>query len=104
LIESSGNQKQIESELFPKLVTVVELAKQTGLQANEVGEAVYLLGTIGHYYHFARSSPGGNPRSHDQIELTDQNSYDAYLRYEGIDDLLERFFDGADRISMVRTG
>lgn len=85
-------KEQIDNERYPRVVSAGDIAQKAGLTSEAAGEAFYALGQIGHYFHTAKGSAVSGGRSYDQIELTDQNSYDNYLHYDGMDDLLERFY------------
>jgi predicted nucleotide-binding protein len=73
-------------------VTAAEVASTSGLTEQAVGQALRALGDNGHFYHTASSFPKGGGDGFERIELSDDSSFDNYLRYEGIEDLLERFY------------
>lgn len=85
-------KEDIEAERSPRVVAAQAIAQKTRLPIMEVARAFHSLGEIGHYFHTAKGSAAGGPDSYDQIDLTDQNSYDNYLHYEDLEDLLERFY------------
>jgi hypothetical protein len=64
------------------------IARKANLSEDDAYTAIYHLGQLGNYYT-AASGPSGRPTS---IELGDERSYSAFLRHQGIDDLLEEFY------------
>lgn len=71
-------------------ITSDEIAESTKLDKQIVEVTFYNLGTIGNFFSGATS--GSESKGHSSLELSGDNSYDAYLDYEGIDELLEKYY------------
>lgn len=71
-------------------VTSDDIAKATNLDTETVEITFYNLGAIGNFFSGATGTSEQNRYSF--LELSGDNSYDAYLYYEGIDELLERYY------------
>ena len=84
-------QRRIRADPTLTTVTAAEIAEQTQLTEQAIGEALYALGHLGHFFSQA-TGMGGNPTSHSSIELTDDTAYDEYLRYTELAELLERVY------------
>ncbi len=66
------------------------IAARTGLDEKTVGHALHELGQLGHF--FSGSTGGSDADGISSIELTDEIAYDDYLRYSGLNNLLERVY------------
>lgn len=71
-------------------VSSAAISTRTGLDEKIVGRALHELGQLGHFYSSATG--GSDSDGVNSIQLTDETAYDDYLRYKGLDDLLERFY------------
>ncbi|HTT97803.1 MAG TPA: nucleotide-binding protein [Rhizomicrobium sp.] len=72
-------------------LTAEEIAETTRLSPEEVGSALRMLGDMGHFYSSAVFLP--NDREHiGSITFSDDNSFDGYLKYSGIEELLEDLY------------
>jgi hypothetical protein len=86
-------KRHIEQGRNPRIITAADIATETGLTADAAGHAFYAMSQLGHFFHTAKGpAVHGTAQAYDQIELTDQSSFDNYLYYEGLEDLLERFY------------
>lgn len=84
-------QRRIRANPALTTVTAADIAAQTELSEAEIGEALFALGNLGHFFTQAQGVTG-NPRAYSNIHLTDDTSYDEYLRYTNLDELLERVY------------
>lgn len=88
-------KRRIEQDKNPRIITAADIASETGLTTDAAGRAFYAMSLLGHFFHTAKGpAVHGMAHAYDQIELTDQSSFDNYLYYEGLEDLLERFYRG----------
>ena len=74
-------------------VAATNVAVRAGLDEQKVGRAFYEIGQLGHF--FSRGISSIRPFIEDvyaSIQLEDATAYDEYLRYDGLDDLLERVY------------
>jgi hypothetical protein len=72
-------------------ITAAEISQQTHLTEAVVGAALYAVGLLGHFFTQA-VGVGAHSLAHSSIALTDETAYDEYLRYTGMEDLLERVY------------
>jgi hypothetical protein len=84
-------QRRIRADPTLTAVTAAEIAQQTKLTEETVGEALYAIGNLGRFFTQAQGV-GGNSAAHSSFQLTDDTAYDEYLRYTELDELLERFY------------
>jgi Swt1-like HEPN len=84
-------QRRIRADPALTTVTAAEIAERTKLTEESVGEALYAIGTLGHFFTQAQGV-GGNLAAHSSFQLTDDTAYDEYLRYTELDELLERAY------------
>ncbi len=76
-----------------KNISAAEIAADTGMSEQEVGEALFAVGELGLRFYTQANGAPGNPDAYSQLILPDDDTMeDEYLRYRGIDDLLERFY------------
>lgn len=73
------------------------IARKADLSEGDVASAIYELGQLGGYYT-ATTGANAHPIS---IELRDEHTYNAYLRYKSVDDLLEQFYVARDPASSL---
>jgi hypothetical protein len=66
-----------------------EIASRCGLDRTIVDEALQGLGKLGRFYSGASIS---DEHGYVLIQLMDESVYDEYLRYKGLENLLERFY------------
>lgn len=71
-------------------ITSEEIAKKTKLNKEVIENIFYDLGTIGGFFSGATGS--SHPKGFSNIQLSGDEAYDAYLEYENIDDLLEKYY------------
>ncbi len=63
------------------------------MNEQRVGEALFAAGELGRRFYIQADGVIGNPVAYSRLMLPDDDSSeDEYLRYRGIDDLLERFY------------
>jgi len=82
-------------------ITSDEIAESTKLDKQLVEVTFNNLGTIGNFFSSATS--GSESKGHSSLELSGDNSYDAYLDYEGINELLEKYYVEREGISESST-
>ena len=76
-----------------KGVSAAEIAADAGMSEQEVGEALFAVNELGLHFFTQASGLPDNPYAYSQLVLPDDDSMeDEYLRYRGIEDLLERFY------------
>lgn len=73
-------------------ITSEQIAYTSGLTEQAVGEALHALGDIGYFFDQARGARVDGDKRFESIELRGDGSYDNYLHYQGMEDLLERFY------------
>lgn len=83
-------RKRILSQPTLTMFTVSEIAQTTGLPDRAIGEALSKLSNIGAFFDQATMSADG--KTVERIELRSDTSYDNYLNYEDLDQLLENFY------------
>ncbi len=72
-------------------VTASDLAEKTGLQVHNVEIALRLMSDLGKF--IGSASGGSNNRGYISISFpSGDESYDAYLAYENLDNLMEEFY------------
>lgn len=84
-------QRRIRADPTLTTVTAAEIAQQTKLTEEAVGEALFAIGSLGRFFTQAQGV-AGNPGAHSSFQLTDDSAYDEYLRYTELDELLERAY------------
>jgi hypothetical protein len=84
-------QRRIRADPTLTTVTAAEIAQQTKLTEEAVGEALYAIGNLGRFFTQAQGV-AGNSGAHSSFQLTDDSAYDEYLRYTELDELLERAY------------
>jgi hypothetical protein len=62
-------QRRIRADPTLTTVTAAEIAQQTKLTEDAVAEALYAIGTLGHFFTQAQGV-GGNPAAHSSFQLT----------------------------------
>lgn len=70
--------------------TAKDIAQQTGLDEKLVSRALYEVSQLGSF--FSSASGAGFPDAYASINLSGDRAYDDYLRYKGLDELLERVY------------
>jgi hypothetical protein len=84
----------IRSEILDKpgieSFAAVDLARLTGVSELLVSKALYEVSALSHFYSSAQGT--GDSQAFASIQLTDEGSYDEYLRYKDVEDLLERWY------------
>lgn len=86
-------RERIRREPRLKNITAADIASDTGLSEQRVGEALFAAGELGRRFYIQADGVIGNPVAYGRLTLPDDDSSeDEYLRYRGIDDLLERFY------------
>ena len=76
-----------------KSFTATEIAQQTGIDEELVEKALFEMGQLGSFYSGAAGSKSGGYAS---ILLERDDSYDEYLKYTNLDELLERNYRERD--------
>lgn len=71
-------------------ITSQEIAQDEGLEEDLVGKALYQLGQLGDFYNSASGGTGEN--KFVSLSYSSDNAYDEYLRFRGIEELLERVY------------
>lgn len=72
-------------------VSAVELAKNTGLQEQDIEVALRLMADLGSFT--GGSTYSSNNRGYSSIAFSSgDDGYDAYLSYENLDELMEQFY------------
>jgi hypothetical protein len=71
---------------------VDSIARKATQSEQEVARVIHELAQLGGYFT-GMSGPNANPES---IELGDERTYNAFLYYKGVDDVLERFYVSRD--------
>jgi len=86
-------RERIRREPRVKNVTAADIASDTGMNEQRVGEALFAAGELGRRFYIQADGVIGNPVAYSRLVLPDDDSSeDEYLKYRGIDDLLERFY------------
>ena len=70
--------------------TAKDIAHQTDLDEGLVTRSLHEISQIGHF--FSSASGPVNSETITNIQLTGENSFDEYLRYKSLDELLERVY------------
>jgi hypothetical protein len=78
LKEKSGREK----------FTSKEISKVAGIDEELIGRALKKLSDLGQFW----GSGGGTREMITEIHLSGDNGYDEYLHYEGLDEILERYY------------
>jgi len=84
-------QRRILADAALTTITAQEIAQQAALSEAAVAEALYEVSQLGNFFTRGQNVPG-NPKAFSRIELIDDTSFDEYLRFTVLDDLLERIY------------
>jgi len=80
----------IESPNTTNEVSVPQLSKLTGLDQSLVARSLLALGELGSFFSGGAYAPDGV--GYSKISLVGDYSYDEYIAYKSLDDLLERYY------------
>jgi hypothetical protein len=93
-----------------EVITATDIASIAGLDVKRVEQAFYEICQLGSFCSGAGGSTD-NPRAYQSLSLVGDKGYDAYLSYDGILNVLERFYleraprqSTQDTIQIFRTG
>lgn len=84
-------QRRIRADATLTTIAAKEIAQQTNLSESAAAEALYEVSQLGHFFTQAQGIPE-NPKAYSSIQLTDDTSFDEYLRYTVLEELLERTY------------
>ncbi len=87
-VASTIRQTILENPGIRELETK-EIATKSGLARSLVSKSIGELGKLGQFYSGATST---NEHGYLRIELATDSVYDEYLRFKGLEDLLERYY------------
>ena len=82
-----------------EVVLAKEIALKTNLEEKYVEIAFNNLGSLGDFYSSASGS--SEAKGYSEIRLSKDNSYDAYLDFESIEDLMEEFYNRSSYTSYI---
>ncbi len=85
----SAIQNRIVADPDMSSITVEELAREIGLAPGLVNNALEAAQFLG---NFVPSSSGSNSQPYSSVQFTGDHAFDAYIQYDGLEDLLERFY------------
>ena len=74
-----------------EVVSAKEIALNTGLDEKHVEIAFRNMSSLGHFYSSASGS--SEAKGYYEIKLSDDNSYDEYLNFESLEDLMEAYYN-----------
>jgi hypothetical protein len=72
-------------------ISAKEIASKSGLDENRVEIAFRNMSSLGHFYSSA--SGASEAKGYSEIRLSEDNSYDAYLTFESLEDLMEEYYN-----------
>ena len=73
-------------------IAIADIARTSGLTEEAVSHSLIALGENGCFFDEAKTSQIDGRDGYERIELRTVGSLDNYLHYEGMEDLLERFY------------
>jgi len=74
-----------------EVVSAKEIALKTNLDEGDVEKAFWNFSSLGHF--FSSASGSSKAKGYSELRLSNDDSYDAYLNFESIEDLMEKFYD-----------
>lgn len=82
-----------------EVVSAKEIALNSKLDEKYVEIAFHNLGSLGDFYSGASGS--SEAEGYSEIKLSNDNSYDGYLNFESMEDLMEEFYNRSSYTSYI---